>query len=110
MASAATAPEKRCLSATQEKQGFSNKNRARWPAQPPPVGPNNREEVLVSETKSTNSPISSGRRQLMIGSGVLGAAAAVNPGMAFAHWGRDKERAVGAATIHRRTWNPLTGP
>lgn len=44
----------------------------------------------MSETKSTNSPISSGRRQLLIGSGVLGAAAAVNPGMAFAHWGRGK--------------------
>lgn len=42
----------------------------------------------MSEDKPTRVPVNSGRRQLLIGSGVLGAAAAVNPGMAFAHWGR----------------------
>lgn len=42
----------------------------------------------MSEDKPSNVPINYGRRQLLIGSGLLGAAAAVNPGMAFAGWGR----------------------
>ncbi|MFW5825817.1 MAG: hypothetical protein ACOCVV_12745 [Marinobacter sp.] len=42
----------------------------------------------MSESKPSHSPISSGRRQMLIGSGLLGAAAVVNPGMAFARWGR----------------------
>ncbi|GGY75276.1 hypothetical protein [Marinobacter zhanjiangensis] len=42
----------------------------------------------MSEDKPSNVPINSGRRQLLIGSGLLGAAAAVNPGMAFAGWRR----------------------
>ena len=44
----------------------------------------------MSEDKPSNVPINSGRRQLLIGSGLLGAAAAMNPGMAFAGWGRGR--------------------
>lgn len=44
----------------------------------------------MSEDKPSNVPINSGRRQLLIGSGLLGAAAAVNPGMAFAGWGHGR--------------------
>lgn len=49
----------------------------------------------MSESKPTNPPVSSGRRQLLIGSGLLGAAAAVNPGMAFADWRNGRGKGIG---------------
>ncbi|SFR53101.1 hypothetical protein SAMN05216203_1186 [Marinobacter daqiaonensis] len=46
----------------------------------------------MSEKQPSNSPVNTGRRQLLIGSGLLGAAVAVNPGMAFGRgWGRDRD-------------------
>ncbi len=49
----------------------------------------------MSENKPSNPPINSGRRQLLIGSGLVGAAAAVSPGMLLANPGNGRGRGRG---------------
>lgn len=58
----------------------------------------------MSETKPSNSPISSGRRQLLIGSGLLGAAAAVNPGMAFGSWEWSRDNTDPSEDVESVDW------
>ncbi len=49
----------------------------------------------MSDNKPSDSTLNSGRRQLLIGSGILGAAAAVNPGMVLASPGRGRWKGKG---------------